>query len=67
MRLRAAVNAMTYTAIQTTTRTSDFTAGFDICGTGRNSLAARSANDKVLGQSGCPGFQEHSVLDCAAN
>ena len=42
----------------------DFKAGFDICGTGRNSLAARSANDKVLGQSRCPGFKRTRFRLC---
>ena len=42
----------------------DFKAGFDICGTGRNSLAARSANDKVLGQSCCPRFKRTRFRLC---
>ena len=64
-RLSAAVNAMTYTAIQTIMRTSDFKADFDICGTGRNSLAARSANHKVLGQSRCPRFKRTRFRLCS--
>jgi hypothetical protein len=47
-RLSAAVNAMTYTAIQTTTRTSDFTAGFDICGRGAIPLRLARRMTKCL-------------------
>jgi hypothetical protein len=62
-RLGAAINPMTYAAIQAVMRTSSFNAGICVDWSRRNSLAARSANDELLGQirDACfkrPGFRQ---------